>query len=103
MAFRLLLYLGILLVGGLVGYKELAGNKVIDRLNHIQTGSLLFLLFIMGVRIGTDKNVISSFLNLGFQAIILSIFAILFSVILVKFVSKYALNVEDKEEHSNES
>ncbi|MTI48964.1 LysO family transporter [Sporosalibacterium faouarense] len=103
MFYRLILYLGILIIGGLVGYKELAGTKIINKLNHIQSGALLFLLFVMGVRIGLDEKVISSFFKLGFQAIILSIFSIVCSVLLVRFVVKFTLKKERKGEISNES
>ncbi len=89
MAVRLLLYLAILLVGGFIGFKELANKKIISKLDHIQSGSLLFLLFIMGIRIGLDDKVISSFLKLGVQALVLSVFSIVFSVLLIKLVSKY--------------
>lgn len=103
MLFRLVLYLGILLVGGLIGYKEIAGKRVVNKLNYIQSGALLFILFVMGVKIGSDERVISSFLKLGFQAIILSVFSIVFSILFVKLIGKLVIKDADKEEISNES
>ena len=89
MAFRLSLYLAILLIGGFIGYKELANKKIISKIDTIQSGSLLFLLFVMGIRIGLDDKVVSSFFKLGVQALILSFFSIVFSVLLIKLVSKH--------------
>ncbi len=97
MGTRLLLYLAILIIGALAGYKELVGKKLESKLNIIQTICLLFLLFIMGVRMGLDDKVISSFGELGFQAIVISIFTITFSVLLVKLVKKYIVRKGQKE------
>ncbi|MGF7058183.1 LysO family transporter [Brassicibacter mesophilus] len=102
MGTRLLLYLGILLIGALAGYKELGGKKLESKLNIIQTICLLFLLFIMGVRMGLDDKVISSFLELGFQAVIISIFTIAFSVLLVKLAKKLIVRNGEKEVRNNE-
>lgn len=103
MGIRLLLYLGILILGGLVGYKELGGEKLNSKLSIIQTICLLFLLFIMGIRMGLDDKVVSSFFELGFQAVIISIFTITFSVICVLVVRKYIVKREEKEVQDSES
>lgn len=102
MGTRLLLYLGLLLLGGLFGYKGLGGEKLNSKLGIIQTICLLFLLFIMGVRMGLDEKVISSFLELGFQALIISIFTIVFSVLLVMSVKKYVVKNMKQGEQKNE-
>lgn len=102
MGTRLLLYLGILLIGALAGYKELGGKKLESKLNIIQIICLLFLLFIMGVRMGLDDKVISSFLELGFQAVVISIFTIAFSVLLVKLAKKLIVRNGEKEVQDNE-
>lgn len=93
---RLILYLGILLIGGFIGYKGLINKKVFDRLDIIQTCCLLFLLFVMGIKMGTDDNVIASFFKLGYQAIIISVFSIFFSVLLVKLVKGYVIKDNEK-------
>ncbi|QIB28187.1 lysine exporter LysO family protein [Caloranaerobacter azorensis] len=100
---RLLLYLAILILGALVGYKQLGSSKVDCNLSKIQSISLLFLLFVMGVKMGLDDRVISSFLELGFQAIIISAFSIFFSVLLVKSVKGYITKDSKKGRQKNDS
>ncbi|WP_202976445.1 LysO family transporter [Anaerophilus nitritogenes] len=88
---RLLLYLFILGIGALIGFKGHLSENLASKLNFIQNSCLLFLLFIMGIRIGVDEKVLSSFFKLGYQALIMSIFAVLFSVLGVKLVKGYIL------------
>lgn len=96
MELRLLLYLCILLLGGILGYKRYNDVKLKSTLNIMQSISLLFLLFIMGVRIGLDKNVIKSFMDLGLQGTILAVFSIVFSILLVK-IARYLVFTKRKE------
>lgn len=96
MSTRLLLYLFVLLIGGLFGYKGIISEKILNKLNLIQTICLLFLLTIMGITIGIDDKVISSFFSIGFKAIIISVFTVGFSIIGVYLLSKYILKRRDK-------
>lgn len=56
----------------------------------------------MGVRMGLDEKVISSFLELGLQALIISVFTIVFSVLLVMSVKKYVVKNMKQGEQKNE-
>jgi len=103
MGIRLILYLLILVIGGVVGFKDLANEKLSSKLSILQTVCLLGLLFIMGIRIGLDDKVIASFLKLGYQALIISIFSIVFSVILVKAVKGYVMRNNDREENPDDN
>ncbi|WP_425449586.1 LysO family transporter [Dethiothermospora halolimnae] len=96
MFFRIFLYLGILLLGFFISRKSLVSKKVINKIDKIQGIALLFLLFIMGFKIGSDEKVIKSFLSIGFKAIILSIFSIFFSVLLIKGVKRFIVSKEGK-------
>lgn len=99
MSARLLLYLGILIIGGFFGYKGFGGEKLNSKLGIIQNICLLFLLFIMGLRMGLDEKVISSFSELGFQALVISIFTITFSVVFVKLIKGFVLkNIQQGEQ-----
>ncbi|SCG83944.1 hypothetical protein DW1_2380 [Proteiniborus sp. DW1] len=102
MSIRLLLYLGILIFGGYFGYKGYGGKNLDSKLGVIQTICLLFLLFIMGLKMGLDEKVISSFLELGFQALVISIFTITFSVILVKLIKGFVIKNIQQGEQKNE-
>ncbi|WP_313756412.1 LysO family transporter [Tissierella sp.] len=89
MGVRLILYLGILAVGGLIGYKDKVSEKLQDNLNKIQNLCLLFLLFIMGITIGINDEVVSNLISIGFKAGIISIFTVSFSIIFVGFIKKF--------------
>ncbi len=91
MGTRLLLYLGILILGAYIGFKDKISEKLKSRLGTIQNICLLFLLFIMGIKIGIDENVINSFLSIGVKAFIMSIFTVGFSIIGVFLVSKFII------------
>lgn len=90
MGFRLLLYLAILFLGIFIGYKEISHKKLLERLNHLQMAALVALLFVMGIRIGVDEEVINALGTLGYQAFVLSSFAIIGSVIAVLLYRKAA-------------
>ena len=96
MGIRLLLYLLILIIGGLLGSKDLISEKFHSKLGIFQNACLLFLLFIMGIRIGLDDKVISSFLTIGIKAFILALFSVIFSILLVRLVRNIV--VGNKEE-----
>lgn len=96
MGARLLLYLGILILGAYIGFKDKISEKMKSQLNNIQNICLLFLLFIMGIKIGIDENVINSFFSLGLKAVIMSVFTVGFSIIGVFLVSKFILGRKDK-------
>lgn len=96
MGIRLLLYLGVILLGAFISYKGKISDIILDKLNIIQTLSLLFLLLIMGIKIGIDENVIRSFFNIGFKAIIMSIFTVGFSILFVFIVSRLLTRKENK-------
>lgn len=96
MGTRLLLYLGILILGAYIGFKDKISDKLKKQLNNIQNICLLFLLFIMGIKIGIDENVINSFFSLGLKAVIMTLFTVGFSIIGVFIVSKFILGKRDK-------
>lgn len=96
MGIRLFLYLSVILLGAFISYKGKISDRILDKLNIIQTLSLLFLLLIMGIKIGIDENVIRSFFNIGFKAIIMSIFTVGFSILFVFIISKLFIRKENK-------
>lgn len=97
----LLLYLIIISLGIFIGNKKLLKEPIMKKLDSIQTLSILLLLFIMGINIGMDREVIFSFATIGGQALVLATFSIIFSVLAVKMVSKYIdLNKTEKPEES---
>ncbi|MBS4540035.1 LysO family transporter [Clostridium sp. D2Q-11] len=102
MGIRLILYLAIIFLGGIVGYKDLVHKTVVSKMNLIQSLCLLSLLFIMGIKIGGDKKVISSFFKLGYQAVIISVFSIALSVLFVMAIKKFVIDKDEEEGDENE-
>jgi hypothetical protein len=89
MGIRLLMYLAVILLGALIGAKVKIGERLSGRLGSIQTACLLLLLMVMGIKIGMDREVISSFLSIGYSALVISVFTVGFSILGVKLVSGY--------------
>lgn len=86
---RILLYVLIILTGAWIGSKGRLNTIVLKNLSKIQYACLLLLLFIMGVNIGINKEIISTFGKLGIQAMVLALLSVIFSIIAVKLVSLY--------------
>ncbi len=93
---NILLYLIIMLVGVFIGNKKILKNSIMKNLDSIQNFALMLLLFIMGISIGIDKEVVKSFGSIGMKAVVLSIFSVVFSVLGVKMVSAKVLKTEEK-------
>ncbi|MBU5677977.1 DUF340 domain-containing protein [Alkaliphilus sp. MSJ-5] len=98
---NIFLYLIILALGAYIGNKKLLKDSIMKKLDYIQSLSLLLLLFIMGVSIGMDKDVVTSFAAIGVQAIVLAVFSVAFSILGVKIISKKVLTLEEKREKSD--
>ncbi|AOT72863.1 LysO family transporter [Geosporobacter ferrireducens] len=94
---RILLYVTIILMGAVIGAKDMFSSKIISKLSQIQTGCLLILLFIMGLNIGVNKEIVRTFFKLGYQGIILALFSILFSILGVKLISRVFPTQEEGE------
>lgn len=86
---RILLYMVIILIGAWLGAGGKLSESFTGKLSKLQFGSLLLLLFIMGVNIGVNEDVINGFYKLGFQAVVLAVFSIAFSIMFVKLVSGF--------------
>lgn len=96
MVTSLLKYLGILILGGIIGFKGKLSPKLEGKLNTIQTVCLLFLLFIMGITIGINDDIISNIFSIGLKAGIISVFTVGFSILFVHLVKKF-IPMEEKE------
>jgi hypothetical protein len=89
MGTRLIMYLAVIMLGALVGARASLGDQLKKRLGSIQTACLLLLLGVMGVKIGMDQGVIDSFLQIGYRAVVMSIFTISFSILGVLLVKRF--------------
>jgi uncharacterized membrane protein YbjE (DUF340 family) len=59
---------------------------------------LLLLIFILGINIGVNDNVVSKFYKLSFQAFVIALFSIVFSIAFVKLVSGFVKQDEKESE-----
>ncbi len=82
-------YLGILFIGAVFGYRDIIKGKLADNLGTIQDICLLFLLFVMGISIGMNEEVVNNILTVGVQALVISICTIIFSIIAVRLVKRF--------------
>lgn len=88
---RLIMYIGLLSLGIVVGSKVALPKSMDKLLSKLQLMSVILLLFVMGIRIGINNQVISSFGSIGFSATCLSLGAIVGSVFMLKCVSSFIL------------
>lgn len=79
----ILLYLALLILGGLLSYKGLVHKELYHRLDVIQMICLFALLFTMGLRIGMDDEVIRAFGQIGLHATIFALFTVAGSIFAV--------------------
>ena len=84
----LVLYLGITLVGYLVGSKLRKSEKNFSWTGKVQLVAIMLLVFMMGSRIGANEEVVASLGTIGLTALILTIFIFIGSVAAVFFARK---------------
>lgn len=79
--------LSFMLAGILVGY--LLRNKKIKFFQGLIITLIWLLLFLLGLEIGTNEDVVSQFGKLGFEAFIIASAGTLGSVLAAKFLGKF--------------
>ncbi|HPW65716.1 MAG TPA: LysO family transporter [Salinivirgaceae bacterium] len=72
----------IMALGIIVGYFLRNKSKTKSFIEKLTMVVIFALLFVLGVAIGSDKNIVSSLQTLGLQALIISLGAIFGSVLL---------------------
>lgn len=82
------LYIVIMLFGIFLARKNLIPEMLKTKIAHLQTAALVFLLGILGYKLGSDSNLLSSIHLLGFQALVIAVFAIIFSILFVFIIYK---------------
>ena len=78
------IYICIILFGVFLVRKKLFPEKLLKKVSLLQSLSLYLLLGAMGYKIGSDDALISNLHILGVKALIIAVFAIVFSIIFVK-------------------
>lgn len=88
MAIRILLYFGLLAVGWFLSNKGFIHEKLTGKISLMQSIILFSLIFIMGIRVGMDKQVISSIGQIGITAAAFAFSTTAFSILCVYIVRK---------------
>ncbi len=94
MSWKLLLYIALLLVGMFMSKKNLFSEKIIDSIGKIQMVCLLLLLFAMGINLGMNDEILRSFATIGLKGIAFGLITIIFSVLFVHLLVRFALKKE---------
>ena len=68
----LVLYLGMAALGILVSWKLKPGEKVLSLSQKTQTIALIVVIFAMGMKIGSDEQVISSLHTIGLKSLLMT-------------------------------
>ncbi|HHV45520.1 MAG TPA: lysine exporter LysO family protein [Tissierellia bacterium] len=92
MGIRLIIYFLILFLGFIIGHKDKINDGLYRKINILQNVCLYVLLFIMGIRIGLDDSVISSFLSIGYMAVVITLITLIVTIGIVRLLSKLILN-----------
>lgn len=92
MALRILFYFGLLAIGWLLSNKGFFKEKFLIKISHVQSMFLFFLIFVMGIRLGMDKQVVASIGQIGIKAFVFGLITAGFSVIFVYFTRKRLIN-----------
>lgn len=88
MALRVLLYFGILVVGWLLSNKGKIHENLMNKISLIQSIILFGLIYIMGVRVGMDQQIISSIGQIGITAAVFAVTTASFSILFVYIARK---------------
>ncbi|HHZ01661.1 MAG TPA: DUF340 domain-containing protein [Tissierellia bacterium] len=88
MVFRVLLYFGILTVGWLLSSRGAIHENIMKKISIIQTVILFGLIYIMGVNIGMDEQIISSIGQIGIMAAVFALTTASLSILFVYFARK---------------
>lgn len=92
MALRVLLYFGLLAFGWLLSSKGKVHGNLMKKVSFIQSMILFGLIFIMGVRIGMDEQILSSIGQIGLTAAVFGLVTTLFSILFVYIVRKKVIS-----------
>ena len=80
-----------LLLGVLVGSVFKLNEKQLNTISKLQTVGVVSLLFVMGISIGVNPNIISELSKIGYKALIIAVLTTLFSIVFVYFITQFLI------------
>lgn len=72
-----------LCIGIGIGASNKISKKIIKYNDHLSTISIFSLLFVMGISIGANKDIINNFHRIGLSGLLYAFLSILFSMMVV--------------------
>ncbi|MBN2286175.1 MAG: LysO family transporter [Tissierellales bacterium] len=85
------LYLVLLIVGGFLSYKGIIHDKLIKKAGQMQMVFLYMLIFVMGLRLGLDEEVLEALGTIGFKAFLYAIGTILSGILFVHLADRFLI------------
>ena len=79
----IILYVIIMTIGIFLARKGIISERIKPKLEHCQTFALIFLLGILGYKLGSDKGLLEKIHFIGIQAFTIAVLSIVFSILLV--------------------
>lgn len=84
----LILYLGMMVVGAIVGSRKCMRNREFPWIGKVHTVALVILIFVLGVNIGTDDRVFDSLSEIGVAAVVVTVFVMVGSFAFVTIIRR---------------
>ncbi len=98
-----LFYLIILVVGGVLSNKNFIPKKVYPYIERIQFACLVLMLASMGLKMGMDEKVVSSFFTIGVHSVLFGIMTIACSVLVVFLVIRFVNIISKSDSKDNKN
>lgn len=86
-----------LIAGMLIGFILRRNAGLISLADKLTTITIYLFLFVLGVSVGVNEEIVQNLAQLGLQALILAVSGILGSVLLAYFVFIYFFKASDNE------
>lgn len=78
------IYICIIIFGAFLVRKQILPEFILKKVSFLQSLSLYVLLGAMGLKIGSDRNLVSQLHVLGIKSFVIAVFSILFSILFIK-------------------
>lgn len=79
----IILYVVIMACGLFLARKGIIPERIKPKLGHCQTFALIFLLGVLGYKLGSDKRLLEEIHLIGFQAFSIAVMSVVFSILFV--------------------
>ncbi|MEA3494518.1 MAG: LysO family transporter [Bacteroidota bacterium] len=92
----MLIVISIMFAGFLVGFLLRKKDKVSKYVDVLINSAIILLLFFLGVSVGINEKIINNFEQLGFEALMLTVGAVIGSLVVTPFIYKFILPKNEK-------